>query len=140
MSSSKLTPHAVATTLRTHALAYPETTEDTPWGEFAIKVRGKTFLFLRADNTQVSFSVKLPHSAADALELPYVEPTHYGLGKHGWVTATLDTRRAAPVDLFLAWIEESYRSVAPKTVSAKLDAARTDAPAPKPIAKKRSAR
>ena len=81
-------PRSLEGQLRTRALAFPEATEDFPWGERAIKVRGKAFLFLRAEGTTVSFSVKLPQTAAEALELPYVEPTHYGLGKHGWVTAT----------------------------------------------------
>ena len=108
--------------LRTRALAFPEATEDFPWGERAIKVRGKAFLFLRGEGTTVSFSVKLPQSAADALELSYVEPTHYGLGKHGWVTATVDAAREAPVDTFAAWLAESYRAVAPKKLVATLDA------------------
>jgi predicted DNA-binding protein (MmcQ/YjbR family) len=108
--------------LRTAALAYPEATEDFPWGERAIKVRGKVFLFLGGGAGAVSFSVKLPHSAAEALEMPNVEPTHYGLGKHGWVTAKIDAGRDTPVELFKSWIDESYRAVAPKRVVAALDA------------------
>jgi predicted DNA-binding protein (MmcQ/YjbR family) len=108
--------------LRAHALTFPEATEEFPWGERAIKVRGKAFLFLRGQGAGVSFSVKLPASAAEALELPYAEPTHYGLGKHGWVTFTVDANRDAPLAEFVAWIEESYRAVAPKRVVAALDA------------------
>ncbi len=115
-------PRSLEGTLRTWALRYPEATEDFPWGERAIKVRGKVFLFLRGEGSTVSFSVKLPHSAAEALEESYVEPTHYGLGKHGWVTATVDAGREAPLELFRAWLEESFRSVAPKRVIAGLDA------------------
>ena len=33
-------------TLRKAALAYPETREDHPWGEIAIKVKGKVFVFM----------------------------------------------------------------------------------------------
>jgi predicted DNA-binding protein (MmcQ/YjbR family) len=106
-------------------LALPETTEDFPWGERAIKVRGKAFLFLRAEGDTVSFSVKLPRSAADALELPYVEPTHYGLGKHGWVTATVDAGHDAPLATFEGWLDESYRAVTPKRLVAALDASRS---------------
>ena len=106
--------------LRTHALSYPEATEDFPWGERAIKVRGKAFLFLRAEGNAVSFSVKLPHSGAEALEIPGVAPTGYGLGKHGWVTATADAKRDAPLESYLAWIDESYRAVAPKKLVATL--------------------
>ena len=73
----------------------------------------------------MSFSVKLPHLAADALELPNVEPTHYGLGKHGWVTATIERGRDAPLDTFRAWLDESFRAVAPKRVIAQLEAGET---------------
>src|SRR3954468_12634498 len=107
-------PRSLEGQLRTRALAFPEATEDFPWGERAIKVRGKAFLFLRAEGRNVSFSVKLPESAAEALELPYAQPTGYGLGKHGWVTAEVDGSRDAPVKTFEAWLDESYRAVAPK--------------------------
>jgi predicted DNA-binding protein (MmcQ/YjbR family) len=115
-------PRSLEGWLRARALAFPEATEDFPWGERAIKVRGKAFLFLRGEGRTVSFSVKLPHSAAEALELSYTEPTHYGLGKHGWVTATVDATRDAPRDTFEAWLAESYRAVAPKRLVAALDA------------------
>jgi predicted DNA-binding protein (MmcQ/YjbR family) len=114
-------PRSLEGQLRTRALAFPEATEDFPWGERAIKVRGKAFLFLRAEGTTVSFSVKLPQTAAEALELPYVEPTHYGLGKHGWVTATVDSTREAPLATFVDWLTESYRAVAPKRLVSTLD-------------------
>jgi predicted DNA-binding protein (MmcQ/YjbR family) len=113
-------PRSLEGKLRTRALSYPEATEDFPWGERAIKVRGKAFLFLRAEGNTVSFSVKLPLSGAEALELPNVEPTGYGLGKHGWVMATADAKRNVPLDTYLAWIDESYRAVAPKKLVATL--------------------
>ena len=122
MAPGRPDPRSLEGTLRTWALAYPDTTEEFPWGERAIKVKGKVFLFLRAEGAAVSFSVKLPRSAAEALELPNVEPTHYGLGKHGWVTAAVDGSRHAPLDLFRSWIEESFRAVAPKRTIATLDA------------------
>lgn len=124
MSLPPLDPKSLAGRLRTRAMKYPEATEDFPWGERAIKVRGKAFLFLRAEGSNVSFSVKLPHSAAEALELPYAQPTAYGLGKHGWVTAEVDGSRDAPVSTFEAWLEESYRAVAPKKLVAALEQAK----------------
>ena len=124
MSLPPLDPKSLAGRLRACALKYPEATEDFPWGERAIKVRGKAFLFLRAEGSNVSFSVKLPHSAAEALELPYAQPTGYGLGKHGWVTAEVDGSRDAPVSTFEAWLEESYRAVAPKKLVAELEQAK----------------
>ena len=119
MATAKPDSRSLEGTLRTSALAYPDTTEEFPWGERAIKVKGKVFLFLRAEGGTVSFSVKLPHSAADALELSNVEPTQYGLGKHGWVTATVDAGRVAPMETFESWLEESYAAVAPKKLAAQ---------------------
>ena len=122
MAPRKPDPRSLEGVLRAKALSFPETTEEFPWGERAIKVRGKAFIFMRATGKDVSFSVKLKDSLAEALELGYVEPTHYGLGKHGWVTASVDASREAPVELFETWLDESYRAVAPKKLVASLDA------------------
>jgi predicted DNA-binding protein (MmcQ/YjbR family) len=120
VAAKKSAKTGLGVTLRATALSYPQTTEAFPWGECAIKVAGKAFLFLRDEGGTVSFSVKLPRSAPDALEQPHTEPTHYGLGKHGWVTTTVDGGRGAPVATFEAWLDESYRAVAPKSVLKKL--------------------
>lgn len=108
--------------LRKQALAYPETTEDFPWGESAFKVKGKTFVFMRATASELSFSVKLPKSRAAALKLPGSEPTHYGLGAKGWVT--LNPTSKTSIEVLYALIDESYRAVAPKRVLEKLKPAR----------------
>jgi predicted DNA-binding protein (MmcQ/YjbR family) len=121
MSRTKPIPNSLEAALRDEALRFPDTVEEFPWGERVIKVRGKIFVFLRATGTRLSFSVKLPHAGAEALELGYVEPSRYGLGKHGWVTATIDLTRENPVDTFRAWVGESYRAVAPKRLLAGLD-------------------
>src|SRR6476660_676453 len=76
----------IAKRLRDYALGFPETTEAFPWGESAFKVKGKTFVFMRLDGDELSFSVKLPRSRSTALARPGSEPTHYGLGAKGWVT------------------------------------------------------
>ncbi|HZU53685.1 MAG TPA: MmcQ/YjbR family DNA-binding protein [Holophagaceae bacterium] len=106
--------------LRKRAAAYPEVHEDFPWGESAFKVRGKTFLFLRAEEGSLSLSLKLPDSADAARMLPFAEPTGYGLGRSSWITARFGPKDAPPLDLLLEWLEESYRAVAPKKLSALL--------------------
>ena len=111
-----------AKTLLSAALGYPEAWEDHPWGETAIKVRKKVFLFLMANGEGLSLSLKLSESAQEALLLPFTEPTGYGLGKSGWVSAKFDGKEAPPVSLILPWIDESYRAVAPKTLVRTLDA------------------
>lgn len=107
---------AIEKVLREHAIHYPETHEDFPWGERRVKVKGKGFLFMRATPEQISLSVKLPSSRDMAVDLPFAEPTHYGMGKHGWVTATFGEADEVPIDLLKAWIDESFRAVAPKKI------------------------
>jgi predicted DNA-binding protein (MmcQ/YjbR family) len=106
--------------VRRFALAYPEAHEDFPWGHRAIKVRGKAFVFMSKNEPGLSLSVKLPASAEGALQFPFCEPTHYGLGRSGWVTATFAPRDAVPLDVLESWIDESYRAVAPKKLVAQL--------------------
>jgi len=108
-------------TLRAHALRFPGAEEAFPWGERAIKVRGKAFLFMRLAD-ELSFSVKLPRTGIQALALSFVRPTEYGLGKHGWVTVRAARTNKALEQQYLEWIDESFRAVAPKRVVALLDA------------------
>jgi predicted DNA-binding protein (MmcQ/YjbR family) len=102
------------------AASYPEVTEDKPWGHSAFKVKGKTFLFLYADGDGLSVSVKLPQSGKQALELGFTEPTHYGLGKSGWVSARVAAAKQLPLALVKEWLAESFRAIAPKKLSAQL--------------------
>jgi len=111
--SSRLGLLAIEAQLREHALAKPEATEHFPWGERAIKVNGKVFLFMRADAQQLSLSTKLPESAQVALLLPFATPTGYGLGKAGWVSASFGPGEPPPVEMLQSWIDESYQAVAP---------------------------
>ena len=108
-------------TLRKAALKYPEAYEEMPWGHYAIKVKGKAFVFLAADGDTFSMSAKLPGSAGVALKLPFASPTGYGLGKSGWVTARLPRKGRLPVDILKLWIDESYHAIAPKRLAAQLD-------------------
>ena len=111
--------------LRKLALGYPEAHEDMPWGHHAIKVKGKAFVFLAADETTFSLSAKLPSSGGVALKLPFASPTEYGLGRSGWVTARFPRAAQVPVEVLAMWIDESYRTIAPKRLVAQLDGAST---------------
>lgn len=102
--------------LRDFALAYPETHEAFPWGHRVIKVREKGFVFIGGEEGSIGISVKLPQSGEAALSLPFTEPTGYGLGKSGWVSARFGADDELPVPILRAWIDESYRAVAPKTL------------------------
>ena len=120
--------------LRDIAMAYPEAHEDFPWGERAIKIKGKVFVFMYASAESLSLTTKLPASSEMALLLPYVSPTGYGLGKSGWVTAKFGPQDEPPIEMLRAWIDESFRAVAPKKVAALLAAPERASPA-RPAAK-----
>jgi hypothetical protein len=105
-----------------YGLSFPSTREDRPWGERVVKVRKKIFVFFgrfRPEDERLSLSVKLPESAARALDTGFAEPTGYGMGKHGWVTASFGPGDLPSIDVLKAWIAESYRAVAPKRLAAK---------------------
>lgn len=108
------------TALRRAALAYPETREDHPWGECAFKVKEKVFLFLFEGDGRLALTMKLPKSRDFALLLPFAKPTGYGLGKSGWVTCTFEPKEPIPLPMMLDWLDESFRAVAPKKLSAEV--------------------
>jgi predicted DNA-binding protein (MmcQ/YjbR family) len=108
----------IAEAIRQKALSYPETNEDHPWGESAFKVKGKTFVFMGEGEAGMSFSIKLGDSRDLAMALPGSQPTHYGLGKKGWVTIRPTPKTSLDVLYFL--IDESYRTIAPKRMVAQL--------------------
>ena len=124
--------------LRDFAKTYPLATEDHPWGETAMKVKGKVFVFLSLFKGVFRASLKLPESGPVALGMSFAEPTGYGLGKHGWVTTAFAPGDAIPIDMLREWIDESYRAVAPKSVLAKLEAADVDSKVKQPRTKKRA--
>jgi predicted DNA-binding protein (MmcQ/YjbR family) len=108
--------------LRALAFSFPGAYEDSPWGESVAKVGKKVFVFMGMPTaTSFGFSVKLPDSADQALSFDWVEPTGYGLGKAGWVSVSLARGVKAPAGLLEDWIEESYRTIAPKKLIAELD-------------------
>jgi predicted DNA-binding protein (MmcQ/YjbR family) len=140
-SAGKRSPALAALAeLRAFGLTYPGTSLKSPWPEHLDLVVGdKTFAFLPADGAAEPFRItcKLPQSNALALGLPFVEPAGYGLGKSGWVTATF-ADGPPPLDLVKAWLDESYRAQAPKTLVKALDA-RSGGGTP-PAAPRRAAR
>ena len=114
---------ALRSRLIAFALSLPEAFEDQPWEDDTVaKVRKKIFVFFGGP-ASTQLTVKLAESHAHALSIEGARPSAYGLGKSGWVTVPL---RAEGVDsaLLREWIEESYRIVAPKRLSAQLDASR----------------
>ena len=106
------------------ALGLPEAHEDFPWGERVVKVNKKVFVFLGRDmDPHFGLGVKLPTSGKGALRMPFTEPTGYGLGKAGWVSAKLDDKSQASFDMLRDWVRESYCAVAPKSLAEQITGA-----------------
>jgi predicted DNA-binding protein (MmcQ/YjbR family) len=128
--------------LRAFALRYPDVREDHPWGESAFKVKDKVFVFTNVSKDALHVTVKLPRSREFALEChAFTKPTGYGLGKAGWITAEFGAKDKPPLDILEAWIDESFRAIAPKKVVEAKEAKEADEkPAKKPTAKKLPAR
>lgn len=115
----KLSVKKAEQTLIKFALTYPEAKLDHPWGHDALKVRGKMFATFGGEEGrpgEFSMTVKLPVSAEMAVTLSWVEPTGYGLGKSGWVTARLKSGSDFEMETMKRWIDQSYRAVAPKSL------------------------
>jgi predicted DNA-binding protein (MmcQ/YjbR family) len=107
--------------LRTWALHFPESYEDHPWGENVAKVNKKVFVFFGTpQKDRLVVGVKLPHDGEYARSLPFCQPSGYGLGKAGWVTASFGAGDDPPLDTLKDWIDESYRAVAPKRLVKQL--------------------
>lgn len=123
MARRKSPSDAVLKDLRKFGLAYPKAHTKSPWpGHLDLAVNDKTFAYLSIEGEPFSISCKLPETGPAALMLPFTEPTAYGLGKSGWVTARFPAGKKPPVDLLRAWIDESYRAQAPKKLVALLPA------------------
>jgi predicted DNA-binding protein (MmcQ/YjbR family) len=110
-----------AAIFRECAMGYPDTVEDHPWGESAFKVNKKVFLFMSLFKGVLRLTTKLPKSRKKALKHTFASPTGYGLGKSGWVTAAFEAGDDVPVDVLTDWIDESFRTIAPRRIVAYLD-------------------
>ncbi|AXE90098.1 MmcQ/YjbR family DNA-binding protein [Streptomyces sp. Go-475] len=112
--------------VRAFALGLPGAVEEFPWGESVAKVNKKVFVFLGVQDGSypLGVTVKLTDETAHAhaLACPGAEPAGYGLGKAGWVSIPLEQPGAPAAEVLCDWVEESYRVVAPKRLTAELDA------------------
>ena len=109
----------LAEEVRAFAFGLPEAWEDHPWGESVAKVGKKVFVFFGADQPADGgcwLGVKLPESKDDALALPFSRLMGYGLDRGGWVG--IQAPPDMPLEVLTRWVEESYRTVAPKALRA----------------------
>ena len=112
--------------LRKVALSLPGATEGSSCNKAAFKAGSKNFFFLgeRSGPEAGAFTTMLKLTAADSLEeagkLSDSEPDNFSLGNNGWLSGYFSKGEGPPAKLFEAWIEESYRALAPKKLIAQL--------------------
>ncbi|MPZ81702.1 MAG: MmcQ/YjbR family DNA-binding protein [Actinophytocola sp.] len=87
-------------------------------GEPTFRVGGKNFVFASPDATAISVKLSKDEAAALVATDPQAVPTSYGMGRHGWVSITLDGRptreRWREVE---EWVRTSYTLIAPKRLA-----------------------
>jgi predicted DNA-binding protein (MmcQ/YjbR family) len=114
-------PRTTRRKLLAFARTFPGAWLDHPWDEDVVKVGKKVFVFLGIeDMPELLMTVKLGDSHDQALAIPGAEPAGYGLGRSGWVTIPLQ-EKTPPLGVLEDWVDESYRTVAPKQLVAELD-------------------
>ena len=87
-------------------------------GEPTFRMNGKNFIFTNREATGISVKLSTDEAAAVVATDPDVEPTGYGLGRHGWVSVHLGARpSAARWREVEEWIRTSYTLVAPRRLA-----------------------
>lgn len=107
------------------ALAYPESSLEAPWDFPLVKTGGKILCMLNEDANGLRFTCKLRESHTQVIERPDITPTGHGLGKHGWINQLTPHGEALDTETLIAWMEESFRLVAPKRLIKAWDARHT---------------
>jgi predicted DNA-binding protein (MmcQ/YjbR family) len=108
--------------LTSFALGLPGAWADNPWGDSVVKVGKKIFVFLGENADDAGITVKVPESRDHAMSFAGAMPTGYGLGKAGWVTIPVVGLGDDDAEVLHDFVEESYRTIAPKKLIKELDA------------------
>ncbi len=112
----------LARSLQAVASSYPEVNESPSCVNRSFKARKKSFLFLgEKPDGMLRLMVKLDDGIESAQAVASENPDGWKVGGPGWVTGNFTDATAPPLETLTAWIDESYRLLAPKTLVAQLD-------------------
>ncbi|NNE94227.1 MAG: MmcQ/YjbR family DNA-binding protein [Verrucomicrobiales bacterium] len=109
------------TDLRKFALSLPEAEEGVVCSNLSFKSGKKNFFFLGVKDDTWDIRLKLGDSLPEAEALA-ARDSRFEPGKGGWTYAEFALDEAPPDGLLEKWIEESFRLLVPKKISAQLDA------------------
>jgi len=113
---------ATALALQAIASSYPEVSESPSCVNRSFKARKKSFLFLgEKSGGLLRLMVKLDAGIESAEEVAEQHRGEWKVDGPGWITGNFTEATAPPIDTMAAWIDESFRLLAPKTLVAQLD-------------------
>ena len=89
------------------------------WGDHpTFRVRGKNFVFSDQGATNLSLKLSKEEATAVVATDPAVEPSGYGLGRHGWISLPVDADAGDERWQQLEeWVRTSFTLVAPKKLA-----------------------
>lgn len=113
---------SLAQALQEFASSYPEVNESPSCVNRSFKARKKSFMFLgEKPDGMLRLMVKLDDGIESAQAVASENPDGWKVGGPGWVTGNFTDDTAPPLETLTAWIDESYRLLAPKTLVEQLD-------------------
>ena len=107
--------YEASSSIRLHALGYPEAAEGTSCVNRAFSAGGKNFAFLGEVDDECRLRLKLDES------IPEVDD-RFEVGSHGWTMIRFHPDEPPNTADLERWVGESFRLLAPKRLVAQLDA------------------
>ncbi len=112
----------VAQQLQEFASGYPEVSESSSCVNRSFKARKKGFMFLgEKPGGVIRLMVKLGDGIDSAEAVARTHPDEWKVSGPGWITGNFTDATAPPIATMTAWVDESYRLLAPKTLVKELD-------------------
>ena len=104
-----------------YAMNLPEVVDTDSCNKTAYKAGKKSFLFVGIKDDSYNVMVKLYESLEQAEAFAKENPENCTVGTHGWTTLKFPSDEGLEDDVLRAWIEESFRLLAPKSLVTKLE-------------------
>ncbi len=112
--------HEISGSIRSIALAFPETTEGSSCVNRAFKAGGKNFAFLGEKDDEANLRLKLDASLPDIQSRVNAGDDRFEVGKFGWTMLRFSPDDPPLTTDLERWIAESFMLLVPKAVSEQL--------------------
>lgn len=120
-SESEKFEYKLSETIRAHALSLPEASEGSSCVNRAFRAGGKNFAFVGEKDEETNMRLKLGDSISEIAERAVTDPARWQVGKGGWAMLRFDPAEPPAQSDLERWVNESFRLLVPKKISAKLE-------------------